>query len=213
MNADVDRYIREAKPWSKELAALRLLVLDAGLTEAFKWRAPCYLHGKKNVVLLGAFKEFCVVSFFKGALLKDPKGILEKPGENTQAARIIRITDGSQVDRLTATIKAYVREAIQVEESGQKVDRSAAQNLELPSELQTRLDQDTSLRTAFEALTPGRQRAYAIHISGAKQAKTREDRIDKCRPKILDGKGLNDCTCGLSKRMPGCDGSHKQLKS
>lgn len=213
MNADVDRYIQDAKQWSQSLAALRLLVIDAGLTEAWKWRAPCYVHGKKNVLILGAFKESCVISFFKGALLNDPKGILEKPGENTQAARIIRITDRSQIDCLATTIKAYAREAIQIEESGQKVDRSEAQNVELPEQLQKRLEQDQMLRAAFEALTPGRQRAYAIHIAGAKQAQTREERIARCRPRILNGKGLNDCTCGLSKRMPGCDGSHKRLET
>lgn len=211
MNPQVEQYLREVKQWQPELTELRKIVLEAGLTEELKWRSPCYTHNKKNIAILGGFKEHCVLSFFQGALLTDPKKVLVKPGENTRAARVIPFTCVPEIFQLKTTIHAYLREAIELEKAGQKVDLAEDAAQPMPVELEARLESDPVLRTAFEALTPGRQRGYLLHFGGAKQSKSREARIEKCVSRILAGKGLRDCTCGLSKRMPNCDGSHKQL--
>ncbi|PQO41058.1 DUF1801 domain-containing protein [Blastopirellula marina] len=212
-NPQVDQFFSGVKQWKKELTRLREIVLETKLTEELKWRAPCYTDLGKNIVILGGFKAFCSLNFFKGALLKDPQGVLVRQGENTRSARIMRFTSEEEIVTLKATIKAYIREAINVEKSGEKVALDQDSEIETPDEFQKRLDDDSALRAAFEALTPGRQRAYLLHFSGAKQSKSRESRIDKCLSRIFDGKGLHDCTCGLSNRLPTCDGSHKQLKS
>ncbi len=206
---EVDAFLKQSADWRDELTALRGIVLECGLTEAWKWRAPCYTVDDGNVVILGRLKDGCTLSFFKGALLKDPKHLLEKPGPNTQAARVMRFTDVSKIKKLTPTLKALIREAAALEKSGAKVETGNAPKLDTPDELQSRFDEDPAFHEAFEALTPGRQRAYLMHFAAAKQSATRASRIDKCTARILDGKGLNDCTCGLSKRMPACDGSHK----
>lgn len=205
---NVDEYLRQAKQWQDEMAALREIALGGGLSEAWKWRAPCYTFGKSNVAIIGAFKEYCALSFFKGALLDDPKGILTKPGKNTQAGRLVRLTDLEQIKQLTPALKKLVAEAIRVEKAGLKVEFKK-QSDPIPEELQNSFDDNPALQSAFEALTPGRQRAYSLHFSSAKQSKTRQARIEKCMPRIFAGKGLNDCVCGLSKRLPACDGSHK----
>jgi uncharacterized protein YdeI (YjbR/CyaY-like superfamily) len=178
--------------WAAELAALRALVLEAGLTEECKWGVPCYTVEKGNVVIIHSFKDYCALLFFKGALLKDAKGILIQQTENVQGARQLRFTDVREITKLKTTIKAYLQEAIAVEKAGLKVAMKPTAEFAMPEEFQATLDKSPALKTAFEALTPGRQRAYLLHFAAAKQAKTRESRIEKCTPLILSGKGLLD---------------------
>lgn len=212
MNPEVEAYFEKAKQWQDEMRELRKIVLDCHLAEAFKWRAPCYTFEQSNVVMISGFKEYCALSFFKGALLKDARGILAKPGENTRSARLIRFTALQEIVEMEAILKAYIHEAIQIEKAGLKVDFEKDRALSLPEELQQKLEDLPALKVAFEALTPGRQRAYVLHFTAAKQPKTRESRIEACMPRILDGKGPNDCICGQSKKMPNCDGSHKHIR-
>lgn len=177
--------------WQKELKQLRKILLESELTEDLKWKVPCYTYQGKNVVILSAFKDCCTLNFFKGALLKDPKQILEKPGENTQSGRVIRFTDTKQIRELQATITMYIREAIDLEKTGAKVEFK--KNPEpVPEELQIQLNKSRNLKKAFESLTPGRQREYILNISSAKQSKTRAARVEKYMPLILAGKGLSD---------------------
>lgn len=178
--------------WAAELAALRALVLEAGLTEECKWGVPCYTANGGNVVIIHSFKEYCGLLFFKGALLKDAKGILIQQTENVQGGRQLRFTDVREITKLKTTIKAYLQEAIAVEKAGLKVDMKATAEFTMPVEFLAKLDESPSLKTAFEALTPGRQRGYLLHFAAAKQSKTRETRIEKCTPQILAGKGLLD---------------------
>ncbi len=192
MNPKVDEYLRNAQKWRKELETLRRILLDCGLTEELKWRSPCYTFQKKNVAIMGELKDCCTLGFFKGALLKDAKGLLEKPGENTQAARRMRFVQVEEVLKRERALKAFVREAMKVEEAGLEVEFKKTSEFEFPEELQKRLEKDPALKKAFERLTPGRQRGYLLHFSSAKQAKTRESRIEACVPRILEGKGLRD---------------------
>lgn len=182
--------------WQAELAALRELVLAAGLTETCKWGVPCYtleVDGKaSNVVLIHSFKEYCALLFFKGALLKDAKGILIQQTDNVQAARQLRFTDVRNIVTLKTTIKSYLQEAMAVEKAGLKVSMKAVAEFAVPEEFQATLDASPALKTAFEALTPGRQRGYLLHFAAPKQSKTREARVEKCTPMILSGKGLLD---------------------
>jgi uncharacterized protein YdeI (YjbR/CyaY-like superfamily) len=189
-NPEVEASIRRAEQWSDEMAALRPILLDAGLTEELKWRKPCYTHRGKNVVILQEMKAFLALMFFKGALLTDPDGVLVDQGPNSRSARRIQITSVEDVTRLAGTIAAYVEEAIDVEEAGLEVGPSP--ELVLVEELRHRLDEDPALRTAFDSLTPGRRREYHLYVSGAKQAATRIARVEKCVPRILAGKGLRD---------------------
>lgn len=191
-NPKVDGYIRKNKQWSAELSKLRAIVLDSELTEDVKWRVPCYTLNDKNVAFLGTFKESCALSFIKGVLMKDPKKILQKPGENTQSARVIRFTNLAEIEKLAPTLKAYVKEAVAIEKSGVKVEMKAKHELVIPEELQKQFDRVPGLMEAFHALTPGRQRMYVMHFSSAKQATTREARVEKYTPQILDGKGMDD---------------------
>ena len=209
MNPKVDAFISDAKKWQPEIEQLRQLLLDCGLTEEFKWRAPCYSFQGNNVVIIGCFKNYCTLSFFKGALLQDSHKVLSKPGENSQAVRFFKFTNLEEITEQKPTIKAYIFEAIEIEKAGLKVAFKSNTELEWVAELQMALDKNPALKTAFNALTPGRQRAYNLYFSEAKQPKTRETRIEKYTQRILDRKGINDCICGLSKKMPGCDGSHK----
>lgn len=208
-NPSVDQYIGTQLPWQQELQALRGIVLECQLTEEVKWRVPCYTLEGKNILLISRLKEYCALSFMKGALLKDTRGILCQPGANTRAARLIRFTNLSEIANLKSVLISYIHEAIELERSGLKVDFSETRELELPEELHAKFHEKPALKAAFEALTPGRRRAYLLHFTGAKQSETRTARIEKCEPRIFDGKGLHDCTCGLSKRLPACDGSHK----
>lgn len=191
---------------------LRKIALGSDLTEMIKWGVPCYVFQESNIFLLGSFKAFCSVSFFKGSLMKDPHGILSKPGENSQSVRMIKFTHLNQIRELEQVIKAYILEAIEIEKSGAKPILEKSMELEFPEELLQILDQDAAFKTAFSALTPGRQRGYNLFFTAAKQPATRISRIEKYRQQILDGKGINDCTCGLSKKMPSCDGSHKAIR-
>jgi uncharacterized protein YdeI (YjbR/CyaY-like superfamily) len=190
VNPEVDDYIRRSHQWPEEMTELRPILLGCGLTEEINWGKPCYRHGGKNIVILQEMKEFLALMFFKGALLTDPEGILEEQGPNSRSARRIRFTSTEDVARLSTTVRAYLDEAIDVEEAG--VEMGPPPELVLVEELQNRLDQDPALEAAFEALTRGRQREYNLYFSGAKQAKTREARVDKYAPNILDGKGLRD---------------------
>ena len=212
MNKEVDVYLAKAKKWQKEMQLLRELLLTCKLEEAIKWGKPCYTFQGNNVVMIQAFKEHCDLGFFKGALLKDKNGILIKAGENTQAGRQLRFTDINEIEKLSKIIKTYIKEAVNIEKDGiQYQTDSKAEQIHVEELIQL-FKKDSALKKAFESLTPGRQRAYLIHFSGAKQAETRITRIQKQTAKILCGKGMNDCTCGLSKRMPNCDGSHNKLK-
>lgn len=212
MNPQVDDFFSKINKWKKELEYLRMIALDCNLTEEFKWQMPCYTFQKSNIAMLGNFKDYCALSFFKGVLLKDENCILDKPGENTQSARIIRFTDLNQIIEMEPMLKALIFEAIEVEKSGVKVDFKKIEEFTIPEEFEIKMNEIPALKSAFEALTPGRQRAYIMYFSDSKQSKTRESRIEKYMQRILDGKGINDCVCGLSKRMPGCDGSHKMIK-
>lgn len=212
MNPKVDEYLSKAKKWQKELTKLRKIVLDCGLNEELKWRQPCYTFNHKNILIISAFKEYCALNIFNGALLKDTDHILVKPGENTQSGRQIRFTSLQQFIDLEPVLKAYIYEAIEVEKAGLKVKLKKTSDYTIPEELQSKFIENSNLQSAFDSLTPGRQRAYLIYFSAAKQSKTRESRIEKYIPRILDGKGINDCVCGLSKRFPVCDGSHKFIK-
>lgn len=212
MNPKVDIYINNDSKWQTELEQLRMIILDCGLNEDFKWGVPCYTLKNSNVILLGSFKEYCVISFVKGALLADTNKVLIQQTENSQSVRIIRFTNVAEIKEMKATLKAYIFEAIEVENAGLKVEYKKNTELEFPEELQKVLSENQDFKNAFEALTPGRQRAYNMFFSEPKQAATRATRIEKYFQRILDGKGINDCTCGLTKKKPNCDGSHKQLK-
>ncbi|HWJ26773.1 MAG TPA: YdeI family protein [Flavisolibacter sp.] len=192
MNPKVDFFFDKAKTWQKEYEQLRKIVLDCGLTEELKWGVPCYQFQKSNIVLIHGFKEYCALLFFKGALLKDPDGILIQQTENVQSARQVRFTNVREIVKMEPTLKAYIFEAIEVEKAGLKVNFKKSSEFNMPEEFQSRLDAMTDLKTAFDALTPGRQRAYLLHFSAPKQSKTREARIEKSIPQILEGKGLND---------------------
>lgn len=190
MNLKVDGYIRKNKEWRAELSELRRIVLGTPLTEEIKWRAPCYTVEGRNVAFIGSFKDNCVLSFIKGALLKDSEGILAKPGENTQSARVVRFTNVEQITKLKPVLRAYLLEAIEVEQAGLKV--SFKKEFAIPEELQARFDENIELETAFTSLTPGRRRAYILYISAAKQSRTRASRVEKHVQRILDGKGIDD---------------------
>ncbi len=192
MNRKVDGYLRRAEKWRKEFERLRTIALGCELTEELKWGLPCYTLWNKNIVIIQGIKEYCAFLFFKGALLKDTEGLLVKPGENTQASRQIRFTNVREIVRLERVLTAYIHEAIDVEKAGLKVKLRKTTDLEMPEEFQTKLDESQALKKAFYGLTPGRQRAYLLHFSHARQAKTRESRVAKCREQILKGKGLHD---------------------
>ena len=192
MNPKVDFYFNKAKKWQEELEQLRTIVLNCGLTEELKWGCPCYTFQKRNIVLIHVFKEYCALLFFKGALLKDAEGILIQQTKNVQAARQIRFTSVRQIVKMKPILKAYIYEAIEVEKAGLKVKFKKTREFKSPEEFQNKLAEIPALKTAFYALTPGRQRAYILYFSAAKQSKTRESRIEKCVQQILNGKGLND---------------------
>ncbi|MFY2251523.1 YdeI/OmpD-associated family protein [Priestia megaterium] len=192
MHPKVDEFLSKAKKWKEEYKTLRKIVLDCELTEDFKWMNPCYTFEKKNIVLIHGFKEYCALLFPKGALLQDSHGILIQQTENVQGARQIRFTNVQEIVEKEAILKAYIYEAIEVEKAGLKVKVKKPEELIIPEELQHKFDEIPALKTAFTTLTPGRQRAYILHFSAAKQSKTRASRVEKCIPNILNGKGLND---------------------
>jgi uncharacterized protein YdeI (YjbR/CyaY-like superfamily) len=192
MNPKVDEFLSKAKKWKEEYEKLRSFVLDCELNEEFKWMHPCYTFEKKNIVLIHGFKEYCALLFHKGALLKDDHGILIQQTENVQAARQIRFTNVQEIVEMETILKAYIYEAIEVEKDGLEVNFKKNTEFIIPEELQTKFDKNPALKTAFEALTPGRQRAYILYFSAPKQSKTRQSRIEKSIQQILDLKGLND---------------------
>ena len=192
MNPKVDGYLNKAKKWQEEMEKLRLIILDCQLTEELKWGKPCYTFQQTNIVLIVGFKEYCALIFCKGALLNDAHGLLIKPGENTQAGRQIRFTNVREIVEMKSILKGYIFEAIEAEKAGLQVNYKKHTELIFPEEFQNKLDEIPALKTAFQALTPGRQRAYHLYFSAAKQSKTRESRVEKWMPQILQGKGLDD---------------------
>ncbi len=191
-NLKVDAFISRAGQWQKEYKKLRAIILDCGLTVELKWGVPCYTFGNKNIILMHGFKDYCAVLFPKGALLKDPDGILITQTENVQAARQVRFTNVQDVARVESALKAYIYEAIEAEKSGRKVALRKTTEYPVPEEFVSKLDENPALQTAFESLTPGRQRAYLLYFAAPKQSKTREARVEKATPRILKGQGLND---------------------
>ena len=188
----IDIFLSKAKKWQEEMTKLREIVLSCGLDEVMKWYQPCYTFQNSNIVIISGFKDYCLLGFFKGALLKDTHGILTQPTENVQAGRQLRFTSIEQITELEETIKSYIYEAVEIEKAGLKIDFKKTSEFNLPEEFKNKLDKFPELKSAFEALTPGRQRAYLLHFSQPKQSKTRESRIEKYIPWIIDGKGLND---------------------
>jgi uncharacterized protein YdeI (YjbR/CyaY-like superfamily) len=191
-NLKVDEFLSKSKKWNGEFEKLRNIALDCDLTEKLKWNLPCYTFQNSNIVIIQGFKEYCALMFFKGALLKDSNGILIKPGENSQAQSQIRFTTVQEIIEMEPIIKDYINEAIEVEKSGLEVAFKKTDEYSIPVEFKIKLDENPDLHTAFKSLTPGRQRAYLLYFSGAKQSKTRESRVEKYIQQILDGKGLND---------------------
>ncbi len=192
MNPKVDGFISKAEKWREEFKKLRTIVLDCGLTEELKWGVPCYTFEKRNIVLIHGFKEYCAILFVKGALLKDANGILIQQTENVQAARQVRFTNVREIVEVEPILKDYISEAIEVEKAGLKVNLKKTSDYIIPEEFQNKLDEIPALKTAFSALTPGRQRAYIFYFSAPKGSKTRESRVEKYMQQILNGKGLND---------------------
>jgi len=192
MNPKVDGLLRKTNNWREEFETLREIVLDLPLTEEVKWGQACYTSDGKNIVLIHGFKEYCALLFFKGALLKDPKRILIQQTENVQSGRQIRFTNLREIVELKPILKAYIQQAIEVEKAGLKVKLKKTSDFKVPQEFQNKLDEMPALKKAFAALTPGRQRGYLFYFSAAKQSKTREARVEKCMPQILQGKGLDD---------------------
>ena len=209
MHPKVDEYLMNTDKWHHEVAALRHLLLDCQLTEEFKWRTPCYTFQKKNIAIIGTFKNYCGLSFFKGVLLSDHNKLLHTPGENSQSVRLFKFTSVEEINKLEAIIKTYILEALEIEKAGLSIPKKETTSDDYPSELKESLDTDLILKQAFDKLTPGRQRGYVIYFSSPKQSKTRQSRIQANRERIINGFGFHDCTCGRSQKMPTCDGTHK----
>lgn len=212
MNPEVEKYLDNLTKWRKELTILRQTINTCGLTEDFKWMHPCYSDKNKNIALIHEFKDYCAILFIKGTLLNDTKNILVQQTENTQSARQIRFSSLAEIVALESVIKEYIYEAIEVERANLKIPKKATSDFEMPAELLQKFEENLDLKNAFNKLTEGRKRGYLLHFAQAKQAQTRIVRIEKNTERILKGIGLKDCTCGLSKRKPNCDGSHKQLE-
>lgn len=211
MHPQATAYFQRADKWPRELAELRRILLEGGLSETFKWRSPCYVWEEKNVAILGQLKEACTLGFMKGALISDPESLLIQPGVNSRSVRNLAYTEVGTIIAQEDRIRRFIRLAVEVEKSGEKV--AAPQEAPaLPEELLAAFDQDPGFQAAFQSLTPGRQRGYLLHFSSARQATTRRSRIEQSKPKVFAGKGFHDCNCGLSQRMPRCDGSHTQLR-
>jgi uncharacterized protein YdeI (YjbR/CyaY-like superfamily) len=208
---NVDEYMQSADMWRAEMAYLRIILLDCLLTETYKWASPVYMFGGKNLIGIGPLKEHCALNLFNGALLADTENLLIKPGENTQMGRWMKFESLAEIQQKEATIRAYVFEAMEVEKLGLKLEKP--KSLPWPEELTEKLTSNPALKTAFESLTPGRQRAYVMHFSEAKQSETRTLRIEKNEKYILKGFGFHDCICGLTKKKPSCDGSHKAIEN
>ena len=211
MNPAVSSFLQTLDRWEEELSILRILLLDCGLTEEIKWGWPCYTDKGKNIAILGAFKDYACLSFFKGALIEDAGGLLEQSAENTQSARVIKVRSKAEILSMEPMLKYTIFEAMALEASGQKAYFKKTSEYKVPEELTLAFAADPSFQDAFDALTPGRKNGYLLHFSSAKQSETRALRIEQCKKRIFRGQGFHDCVCGLSKRMPRCDGSHKSL--
>lgn len=209
---EVDNYITKTELWQDELSALRDILLANGLKEEYKWRNPVYTLDGKNIALLGRFKKLCCIGFFKGSLMQDDAKILVQPGENTQSSRNFEIRSIQELEMNEELIGLYIQDAIRVEKAGLKVAYTPVTEMDIPIELQEALDDDPEFKHAYEGLTPGRQKGYILYFSAAKQSATRVKRIMAYYDRILSGKGFHDCVCGLSKKMPNCDGSHRELE-
>ncbi|MGV6860444.1 MAG: DUF1801 domain-containing protein [Putridiphycobacter sp.] len=210
---EADFFFENLNTWKAELTLLREIVLDCNLQETIKWKQPCYTENGKNILMVSKFKNYCAINFLNGSLLSDPEKLLIQPGENAQFGRQLRFTTLADIQSLTPTIKAYIFEAIENERMGLKVEPKKVKDYHIPPELNDLLNSDAKFNSAWKKLTPGRQKGYLIFFDSAKQSKTKISRIEKYKPRILDGFGIHDCVCGLSKKMPNCDGSHKSLKS
>lgn len=208
---NVDEFILSADHWSAEMACLRRILLDCLLIETFKWRTPVYMVGTKNIIAIGSLKGHCALSFFNGVLLQDEENLLIKPGEHTQSGRWMKFSSVEEILAKEDFIKAYVYESIEVEKLGLKMEKP--QEIPYPEELTAIFEKNPAVKMAFEKLTPGRQRAYLMHFSDGKQSATRTARIEKNEKYILRGIGITDCICGLTKRKPSCDGSHKAIEN
>jgi uncharacterized protein YdeI (YjbR/CyaY-like superfamily) len=208
---NVDEFILSADKWSAEMACLRRILLDCLLIETYKWRTPVYMVGTKNIIAIGSLKGHCALSFFNGALLQDEDNLLIKPGEHTQSGRWMKFSSVEEILAKEDFIKAYVYESIEVEKLGLKMEKP--QEIPYPEELTAIFEKNPAVKMAFEKLTPGRQRAYLMHFSDGKQSATRTARIEKNEKYILRGIGITDCVCGLTKRKPSCDGSHKAIEN
>ncbi len=211
MNEQLNDFFGKDGKWHEVLNELRKIVLETGIIEELKWKQPCYTIDGSNLLMVSSFKDFAFVSFLNGSLLADNENILVKPGENSQFSRLMRFKNVEEVKKLKPTLLAYIYEAIEAHKAGIKPLVIKEKVLEFPEELLEKFSVDNKFKTAFEALTPGRQRAYNIYFTGAKSSKARASRIESYSERIMNGKGFNDCICGLSKRMPNCDGSHKYL--
>lgn len=212
MNKEIELFYSKEEKWKEEYNYLRNLVLDCGLVEELKWGVPCYTHNKANILIVHGFKNYCALNFFKGALLSNENGLLIQPTENSQSARQIRFVNVDEIIKNEKEIKRYIFESIEVEKLGMKVDYKKNEDYQIPEELLLKFSQDKKYKEAFESLTPGRQRGYYLYFAEAKQSSTRQQRIEKVAFRILRGKGLGDCVCGFSRRMPNCDGSHNKVK-
>lgn len=212
MNAKVDAYMSGLKKWNQEANLLREILLTTELTEELKWSRPCYTYNGKNIVGIATLKDHCALNFFNGALLTDTNGVLILPGEHTQSGRWMKFDSLAAIKKQANLVKLFIKEAIDLEQNGVKPVKSKPAQLNLPLVLENVFKKNSKLKNAFNALTPGRQRAYLIYFTGSTNEQTILNRIEKHTPKILCGKGMHDCTCGLSKRMPNCDGSHKYAK-
>lgn len=212
MNSSVTHFLDNNTIWKNELSALRSILLECALSEEFKWKQPCYTYRGENIVIIGGFKSYATIGFFKGALLLDEKRLFIAPGENSQSTRLIKFYNTQDIENIRPILKDYIFEAIEIEKSGQKVPLAKSTDIKFSDELVEKMNADKTFKSAFESLTPGRQRAYHLYFSAAKQSKTRIARIEKYLPRIMDGFGFHDCVCGLSKRGVTCDGSHKYVK-
>ena len=208
---NVDEFIQSADKWSAEMAFLRRILLDCLLVETYKWKTPVYMVGTKNIIAISSLKDHCALNFFNGALLQDEEGMLIKPGEHTQLGRWMKFSSVEQILAKEELIKAYILEAIEVEKMGLKMEKST--EIPHPEELTAIFDKKPALKTAFDKLTPGRQRAYLRFFTDGKQSETRTSRIEKNEKYILKGIGITDCICGLTKRKPSCDGSHRAIEN
>ena len=211
MNPLIDNYIARSINWQTEMQSLRGILLECSLTEELKWKVPTYTFNGKNVCIIGKFRDYVVLSFMKGILLKDVLKLLQKPGKNSRSIMIFKFTSNKEILDIEQDIKSYIYEAIEMEKAGLKVGIKPTDKLDFPEELLKILNEKPDLKKAFYALTPGRQRGYNLHFSGAKQSATRTSRVIQASPKISAGLGMQDCYCGQSKRYPRCDGSHKYL--